>query len=190
MSKNPKPDYTEWFKRDTLRLKHLVNIAAQADPEGLPPEKGPWANIIEDLDYHIRLGHLEGIPGPQGVKRQTRVALEHLWAFVFGPDYIHHSRWNPIREVCRQWNAVRGLALTEPRQSRVTTAKAKTQCEAWLVDLMRNNSKPEKNRDYYHAEGDFSGLPKRAFGQAWGNAIAKTRNTHWNKPGPKPNSSH
>ena len=135
MSKNPKPDYTEWFKRDTLRLKHLVNIAAQADPEGLPPEKGPWANIIEDLDYHIRLGHLEGIPGPQGVKRQTRVALEHLWAFVFGPDYIHHSRWNGTGSIT--CSASRRLPR-EPLSYRRSMAKGRARGEATVmhVDLM------------------------------------------------------
>ena len=179
---------TEWFKRDTLRLKHLVNIAAQADPKALPPEKGPWVNIIADLDYHIRLRHLKGVPNPSGIKRRTRVAVEPLWNFLIGPNYVHLSRWGPIREVCRQWAAVRGIVLREPRQSGQATVEAETRCAAWLIDLMADNSKPEKKRDDYHAEGEFSKISKRAFGRAWGHAITTTKNTNWNKAGPKPNS--
>ncbi len=125
MSNNPHPDYNEWFSRDTLSLKNLVNIAAnQADPDGLPPDIGPWVNIIADLDYHIRLRHLEGVPNPSEIKRHTRVAVEPLWNFLIGPNYIHHSRWDPIREVCVQWAAALDIVLPEPTPLPATQGSA------------------------------------------------------------------
>lgn len=67
------------------------------------------------------------------------------------------------------------------------TITAELNCNDWLSDLMRENSRPEKPKREYLADAKekFPGISARSFTRAWGNATTKTANNNWKKPGRK-----
>jgi hypothetical protein len=77
-------------------------------------------------------------------------------------------------------------AQIEGEQTRRATIKAETDCQKWLLELMKKPSEPTKNRDDYRTEAiQRFGVGKRSFKRAWDNAIRKTDNLSWSRPGPK-----
>jgi len=59
-------------------------------------------------------------------------------------------------------------------------------CERWLFDLMLGGKPPEMPKaDYFkEAKKNFS-VSRRGFDRAWGNALSKSDNADWSKPGRK-----
>ena len=66
------------------------------------------------------------------------------------------------------------------------TSVAESRCYHWLLKLMKNG-RPSKNKPVYRAEAQQTfGVSLRAFDRCWGNAVTKTNNTDWSKPGRRP----
>lgn len=65
-----------------------------------------------------------------------------------------------------------------------STIAAKGRCRDWLISLMRGGPK-NKTKTAYAAEAksEFDGLSTRSFNKAWDEAIDRTGNIEWSKPG-------
>lgn len=98
------------------------------------------------------------------------------------PDYFDSSdEASPPSEDCHDTKSAE--AGTNGRN----TIASETRCKEWLINLMRDDSRPDKSKPEYRDEAKkfFSGLSVRGFDRAWANAMEETGNANWKKPGPK-----
>ena len=99
--------YDKWLSRESLPLKRIVNKARGAPMTdwSLCPF---WKGIVGDLFHAIHRGELPA--GPHSIERFQTVGLHELWVFLAG----RNDRWQPLRDFCKRWAAVRGEILADP----------------------------------------------------------------------------
>ncbi len=90
-----------------------------------------------------------------------------------------------IRNVSVRFSDVRALFSGEIGKAEAT-GLAKKGCQEWLLELMCDGDS-EKTKDAYFAEAQnkFERLSRRGFNEAWENAVRKSGNLNWSKPGRK-----
>ena len=101
------------------------------------------------------------------------------WANNLGPEYIE------IDERVR-----RALQSGDTNtNTSAATIRDETSCQKWLEGLMADGSVPDRPKQEYRAEAqkEYS-VGTKAFNRAWANALVKTGNTNWSRPGPKKRS--
>ncbi len=101
------------------------------------------------------------------------------WANGLGPEFIEIDA--RVRRALQSGD-------TDKTDS-AATIRDETSCQKWLEGLMANKSSSDRpKRDYQSdAKQKFNVGPK-PFNRAWANALVKTGNTNWSRPGPKPRS--
>ena len=108
-------DEVKWqrteLQRETLKLKLVINLARNTKVDDWPPPEHPWRAFFQDLKHAIDSSELAATPRDTRAAFYSRVALPDLWRFVERRD----ARWQPIRELCERWAAVRGEELTGVR---------------------------------------------------------------------------
>ena len=68
-------DYDGYLHRESLRLKHLINIACGTPVHEWPPENQDWdwEGCLDDLHFAIQRGDLEGIIHPRGKRHDLPI---------------------------------------------------------------------------------------------------------------------
>ena len=104
MSNPTKPASSDhWLRRESLELKKIINLARGAPHKDWPPDQ-EWTAIFQDLKDAIDRGELPAAVRGKRAWMWSSVRLLDMWGFVVDRD----SRWQPLRDFCQRWFAVRG----------------------------------------------------------------------------------
>ena len=168
-------------------LWQAVALSLDLEPADLDIEWRPadYSDPFEDCpaefktNLKIAINHLKNGALPHTMLAFTNLPMSEV-------RLIDFAEW--ARALPSKWDLPPQFP-GRPTFSAIGTIGRETACKAWLIELMQDNSKPEKSRDEYKKEA----LPKfkigeRAFQRAWSGAIQETGNANWSKPGPKPKS--
>jgi|ETNvirnome_6_100_1030635.scaffolds.fasta_scaffold01066_12 hypothetical protein len=96
----------DWFIRESLGLKYVLNIARGAAPRDAVPASGEWRIRYDALVAAVREGRLYATSDDRR-RRFWLVALNDLWSFASHAD--EHWKW--ARSFCRDWADARGQEL-------------------------------------------------------------------------------
>ena len=116
------PNYEGYLRRESLELKYLINIARGAPVGDWPPEDPHWLRLLEDIEFAILNSEIDGV-----VRRKPRfhaVRLRPFWDWLIRPERMDDSRWDPLRDACRQWAEARGETLHDRDKSAVTESES------------------------------------------------------------------
>jgi hypothetical protein len=166
------------------------HIGSKDAPKNIDPETSKFTELFNDEGLPVWSQHLapyilskqtqqdgrSRLQAKLEVAREVRLSLQGLERWCDRPDFA-------------SWAALRGLSVPTfvPKKAsrRPSTIAAEKRCQDWLVDLMRRGS-PTKVKAAYLAEAkqEFE-ISDRGFARAWSEAVKKSSNPDWTKPGPK-----
>ena len=148
-------DYDGYLHRESLRLKHLINIACGTPVHEWPPENQDWdwEGCLDDLHFAIQRGDLEGIIHPRG-KRHDRVRLQSLSEWLTAPERVSNPRWEPMHEVIRRRAKVCVEALYGPDEPQPVEAKADN--DSLQTSETRRDQRHRRTLDRYQQFYDLS----------------------------------
>jgi len=166
-----------------------IDISAPIPPEKLPEAKAIGIKIIGA----IKSKELKcKFPSPEYfIDKERRRIIDE----IISEDMLSHDLWASQvidKKDLRKWANENGYRLKflfpgkKEISSSASTVKDEAACQSWLEELMSNSSQQEENKSYYQKQA----LSKfntgiNAFNRVWANAIVKTGNTNWGKPGRK-----
>lgn len=180
----PDEDKYDALERDALSSELTERLKQQTGASN-------WFDSLEkELINALRCGEIKcfGI-NSNSVKTEEITAKEwHGLKFYYGistlqagPKYCTlGTRWYRLEFPAES------ITKVFPTPSVSSTIKDEAACQSWLEELMSNSSQQEENKSYYQKQAlSKFNTGTKAFNRAWANAIVKTGNTNWGKPGRK-----